>query len=174
MSTNTPTSIRMRLLSVALFCCVTIAGCGGGKTPPGPTSSFGMVEPDTHFQFLLWDEGLAIMFVDTMMVAHHSGGRGSTTDPVRRQRGSALSKTGDRYDWEIETTDGRTATLKINSVEYEIAKGAVFVIQMKDKKPTVDQLDLDVSKLSDVASCRAFIKENRDALKLSDTEPEQK
>ena len=174
MSTNTPASIRMRLVAVSLFFCVTIAGCGSGTTPPGPSSSYGVVEGNTHFQFLLWEEGLAIMIVDTMMVKHHSNGHGSTRDPVYRQTGSAQSKAGDRYDWEIETTDGRTATLKINSVEYEIAKGAVFVIQMNDKKPMVDQLDLDVSKLSDIADCQAFIKENRDALKLPDQKPNRK
>jgi hypothetical protein len=133
-----------------------------------------MVEPNTHFQFLLWEEGLAIMIVDNITGGHHGGGHGSTSDPVRRQTGSAESKEGDRYDWEIETTDGRTAELKINSIDYDIAKGAVFVIQMNGKQLSVDQLDLELPELSDVADCRAFIKENRDVIKLADRTSEPK
>lgn len=163
----------MPLLALTLFCCVTMGGCHR-TTPPGPSSSFGMVEPNTHFQFLLWEEGLAIMIVDNITDDHQSSGHGSTSDPVYRQTGSAESKEGDRYDWEIETTDGRTAELKINSIDYDIAKGAVFVIQMNGKQPTVDQLDLDLSELSDVADCRAFIKENRDVIKLANRTSEPK
>jgi hypothetical protein len=162
---TTPPSIFMSLLSVALASCVTMAGCGRA-TPPGPSSSSGVVEPNTHFHFLSWKDGLAVMFVDNIADAHHSGGHGSISDPVHRSTGGAESKEGDRYDWEIESIDGRIAKLTINGIDYEIDKGSVFVIRMKDKRPTVEQLDLDLSQLTHGADCAAFIKENRKVLKL--------
>ena len=106
------------------------------------------------------------MFVDNIADAHHSSGHGSTSDPVHRSTGGAESKEGESYDWEIESIDARIAKLTINGIDYEIDKGPVFVIRMKDKQPTVEQLDLDLSQITHGADCAAFIKENRQALKL--------
>lgn len=160
---TTPLSIF--ILLVALASCVTMAGCGRA-TPPGPNSTSGVVEPNAHFLFLSWKNGLAVMFVDNIADAHHSSGHGSNIDSVHHSTGGAESKEGGRYDWEIESIDGRIAKLTINDIDYEIDKGSVFAIRMKDKQPTVEQLDLDLSQLTHGADCAAFIKENRKVLKL--------
>lgn len=156
--------IILPLLGIASFIFMT--GCERRSTPPGPGSNFGIVEPNTHFQFLLWDEGLAIMLIDNITKAHQGGGSGSTKDPVYRHKGSAESKEGYRYEWQLETSDGQSAKVEIDGNDYDLGKGVVFSITVSEKETIVDQIDLDLSKLSDVEDCRAFIKANREVLRL--------
>ena len=156
------------LLVLAVMWSASLAGCGSRATPPGPSSVFGFVEPDLRFNFVLWKEGLAVMFVDNIGDQRHSSGHSSTGDPVYRQTGWARSKDGAEYNWEIRTSDGRTAELKINGVSYDIAKGTVFVILTGERKIAVDQLDLDLSGLFDVSDCRTFITKNRDRMATAD------
>jgi len=151
-------------LVLGAFFCIALSGCGKRSTPPGPSSIFGFVEPNLHFQFLLWDEDLVILLLDNFTKGHHSSGKGSTRDPVHRQTGSALSEEGDTYDWKIETVDGISAKVEINGEGYDIGKGAVFVVTVNEKVIKVDQSDLDLSSLSNVEDCRNFIKVNREAL----------
>ncbi len=117
---------------------------------------------------------MAILLIDNITKAHQSSGKGSTSDPVHRQTGSAESKEGNRYDWKFETADGLSADIEIDGKNYDIGKGAVFVIAANKKETTVDQIDLDLSNLSDVESCRNFIKTNREALSLGDKNSEEK
>jgi hypothetical protein len=154
------------LMGIASF--ISMVGCERQSTPPGPSSSFGILEPNTHFQFFLWDEGLAILLIDNITKKHESSGSGSTKDPVYRQNGSAESKDGYRYEWKLETADGRIAEVEIDGNDFDIAKGVVFSITVTEEETTVDQIDLDLSQLSDSEDCRAFIKANREVLKLGD------
>lgn len=153
-------------LALGLLLCIALSGCGKRSTPPGPSKSFGFVEPDVHFLFYLWDEGLAIMLIDNLTKSHQSSGGGSTSDPVHRQTGSALSKEGESYAWKFETTDGISAKVEIGEENYDLNKGAVFLVTVHGKVTTVDQKDLDLSTLSSVEDCREFIKRHREVLKL--------
>jgi len=154
------------LLCIASF--ISLVGCERKSTPPGPSSSFGIVQPNHHFQFLLWDEGLVVLLVDNITKNHRSGGSSSTSDPAHRQRGSAISKEGYGYEWNLETVDGQSAEIEIAGNQYEFGKGVVFLIKVTEKETIVDQLDLDLSKLSDSQSCQDFIKANHEALRIGD------
>ena len=158
----------MIFVALTLSWCAVLAGCGSSTTPPGPKSIFGFVKPGKYFQFLIWEEGLAVMIVDNLSDTHNSEGYSSTSDPIHRQAGWAESKEGNRYDWEIKTADGQTADIRIDGVDYDIAKGAVFVVGLHGKKAAVKQLDLDLSNLSDVKDCQSFLEANRDVIKTSE------
>jgi len=170
---TTPTSISRALLALALLWGATMVGCGKQATPPGANSKFGFVAPNIHWTLLTWEQGLAVMFVDGIRDQHQSGGHGSSDDPVHRQTGWAKSSDGDGYEWGINTSDGQTAEIQINAIDYDIAKGTVFVVRMEGNKAVVDQLDLDLSQLSDMSDCRAFIEANNDLIKLADGKPEE-
>ena len=160
------------LLFLALMCNALWVGCFNQSTPPGPSSSFGIIQPGTHFEFSLWEEGLAVLVIDNIPTAHSSGGIGSTIDPVYRQTGKAQTKTGAGYDWEIATTDGRTADIKINGADYDIAQGAVFVVEVNGEECKIQQLDLDLSGISDVEDCKKFIEANTDKLQVAEGQSE--
>lgn len=159
------------LVALIVSSAAVLVGCGSGTTPPGPKSVFGFVETDIHFDFLIWEEGLAVLFVDNLTHEHSSGGHSSTGDPIHRQTGWARSKEGDEYRWEIRTSDGRTAEIEINNVDYDFAKGTVFAVRHDGKEVAVEQLDLDLSNLSSVSDCQTFIAENRTTIAFPGDEP---
>lgn len=166
--------MKNKLMTINVMFLVGVAslfsmvGCEKRSTPPGPSSSFGIVEPNTYYQFLLWDEGLTILLLDNITKGHESHGSGSTKDPLYRQTGSAVSKDGYRYSWQVETADGKAAEIEIDGCSYAIGKGAVFLITVTGGGTTVNQVDLDLSQLSGIESCRAFVKANREALGIGD------
>ena len=55
------------LLPLILAASIAFIGCGRGKnTPPGPVSSFGVVDKGVTCTYIKWKEGLAVMFLDPM------------------------------------------------------------------------------------------------------------
>jgi hypothetical protein len=163
-------SIRILLLALAVLWCAAVVGCGRRTTPPGASVLYAQIPgTGTHFQFLKWQEGLAILFVDGIAGSHTTSGGGSTSDPVHHRTGQVKSKEGHGYDWELETTDGLTAKFKINDTNYEVGKGTVFVVHLNSELATVHQLDLDLSKLNfDQNDCLSFLQNNPDLIKLAE------
>ena len=161
------------LLALVVSSAAALVGCGSGTTPPGPNSVFGFVETDIHFDFLIWEEGLTVLFVDNFTNEHSSSGHSSTSDPVHRHTGWARSAEGYEYRWEIRSSDGRTAEIEINNVDYDVTKGTVFVVRHEGEEVAVEQLDLDVSSLSSVADCQTFISKNRSTITFPDEKPDR-
>ena len=122
----------------------------------------------------LWEEGLAVLIIDNIPAAHSSGGIGSTVDPVYRQTGEAQSKKGAGYDWEIATTDGRSADIRIHNSDFDITKGTVFVVEVNEEGCEVQQLDLDLSGIIEVEDCKQFIEANADKLQFSEGVSEER
>jgi len=92
-----------------------------------------------------------------------SGGAGSTSDPIHRQEGYASASDGRRVDWLLETTDGKTATLLINDQQYDLSKGALFLIKTRGERIQVRQLNSDLSALEPTnESCETFAKTDPD------------
>ena len=79
---------------LVLFISLISAGCSKPRsTPPGPDSSFGVVQDGVHCTYLRWNEGLAVMLVDRMN--NHAGyGSSSTEDALHRHRGSSTGVDG--------------------------------------------------------------------------------
>ena len=164
----TARATSVSLLLVGLFGALSIIGCAGKSTPPGPSVTSSVVE-DLGFSFIKWKEGRAIMFVDNIAGARRTGsGGGSTEDPVYRGSGSSKSNEGHGYEWAYETTDGKRVDLKINGVQYDLDKGGLFVVHLDGDQVTVHQQDIDLSQLNhDYEDCQAFLKGKPDLLKLA-------
>ena len=93
---------------------------------------------------------------------YRSGGHGSTEDPVHRHRGSATTADGRSVNWELETTDGKTAVFRLNNTEYDLLKGHLFLVATKGDNVEVQQLDRDVSSVHDSESALTFGKSDPD------------
>lgn len=149
-----------RAFSICLFSCVflSMGGCLRKSTPPGPNAMFGGVEGGSYL-LLRWEEGLAVMlWFDVENVV--AGGHGSTEDTVHRYHGAAASPDGRRVEWEIETEDGVTASLRIGGTEYDISSGRLFLVTAEGENVRVEQLDQDFSGVHDRESAVAFGKNN--------------
>ena len=161
------TATRTWMLLLGLVCSSSMVGCVTKSTPPGPDTVLATVE-DASFSFLKWKDGLAIMFVDEFNGHRVGGPGGSTEDPVYRVTGSSESGDGHGYNWELETSDGKIAKLKIDGVQYDLGKGGLFVVQLDGDQVIVHQKDVDLSELNtDHEDCQAFLKARPDLLKLA-------
>jgi hypothetical protein len=47
---------------------------------------------------------------------------------VRKVEGFASSKDGRRFDWQLETSDGRTVKCLVDGKEYDLAQGTLFLV----------------------------------------------
>jgi hypothetical protein len=121
----TARATSVSLLLVGLLGALSIIGCAGKSTPPGPSITSSVVE-DLGFSFLKWKEGRAIMFVDNVGGGQTARGSGSTEDLVYRGSGSSTSKDGHGYEWTYKTTDGKRVDLKIDGVEYDLKRISIF------------------------------------------------
>src|SRR5262245_62244048 len=80
---------------------------------------------------------------------------------VRKVEGFAASKDGRRFDWQLETTDGRSVKCRVAGKEYDLAKGALFLVKTKGGKAEVEQLSRDLSAVQpEVESCKAFVRKD--------------
>lgn len=155
-------------------------GCGGTVTEPKTGSVSGVwhgATPDgAKFFFKEWKEGLAILIVHHCDSTRSHGGA-EFGEPYRWQAeakwwdgDSGALKPGFKCD--LETMDGRTATIKINNVDYDLAKGPVFRVLMDGDKAVVKQFDYDLSSVefSDLSSCSDFIFGHPELTKTKDNE----
>jgi hypothetical protein len=142
-----------------------VIGCQPRSTPAGPgmlTSSGSGIS----FTYLKWDQGLRILLVDNVAGGHGSSSSGSTNDPVHRSKGYA-GPDGSGYKWEVDSTNGTSATLKIDGKEYDLANGALFVVKAKEGNVEVHQLKRDLSAIPyDGAGCREAIEKDAEIRKL--------
>jgi hypothetical protein len=148
-------------LSLLFFFFAGFCGCSKKSTPPGPYKSIGkMSAKGNNFQLLKWENGLAIMFVDRLGGSRGSSGRGSTEDPIYREEGWAKSNEGLGYEWVLETSDGITAKMTIEGVSYDAKQGGVFHVTHVDGKPTVTQLEFELTTLGeDMSGFESFLEE---------------
>lgn len=101
------------------------------------------------------------MIWDDMAGAQASGGSGSTSDPVFRQRGRAESRDGRSYEYTFETTDGKTADFSIDGQEYALSQGTLFLIKTTGGETQIQQLDHDLSEIVPTnEGCEAFARDN--------------
>jgi len=136
-----------RLASLALLVVLVAAAaaaCTGSSTPPGANKYLGSFE---HGGYLLlrWQEGLEVMLwhdVAGSAVAHSAG---STEDRVYAERGSARSADGRSFEWELQTTDGKTGQARIGRVSYDLSAGTLFIVTTSGGTTDVRQLDRDLS-----------------------------
>jgi hypothetical protein len=159
------------IASIGIALVISLVGCGTRTTPPGPTT-IGTSAPGMSITFLRWKEGLMVLFVDNVKGSHRSGGSGSTDNPVHTQRGSAGDADAGGYQWQLQTTDGKSANCRINGKEYDLSKGTLFVIQATGEQVEVHQLQRDLSNIPlNAEGCREAVREDAEIRKVLGTDP---
>jgi hypothetical protein len=101
----------------------SLGGAGPGKPVP-------------QVSVLQWQEGL------TVLIAQEAWARTSCSGDFYSQSGGVWDAAGDqRYEWRLQTPDGKTGTFRIvPGKEHDLSKGAVFVIKASGDKVEVHQL----------------------------------
>lgn len=122
-----------------------LAGCA--KTPTGTLPLIGAgsaVAGERGATFALWnDEFALIVWSDVPALRTNSG----ITDGTAEFRGvhARPDGKGESIHWTCRTSDGKTGTVSIGGTDYDLAKGSVFLVTIKNDKPVVKQLDRDLS-----------------------------
>jgi hypothetical protein len=151
------------VIAVAL----AISGCRPyASTPPGAgiVSSTGT---GFNFTFLKWNEGLRLLLVDDVKGSHHAGGSGSSSDPVYTARGASGVEGQGGYHWQIGSKDGKSGNFRLNGKEYDLAKGALFVIKANGNEIEVHQFDRDLSAIPhDANKCREHLEKDAEVQKI--------
>jgi hypothetical protein len=134
--------------------------------------TIGTTAPGMNITFLRWKEGLMVLFVDDVKGDHSAGGSSSTSNPVHKASVSAGSSEAGGYECLLETTDGKSAVCRINGIDFDLSKGALFVIKSQGEQVDVHQLKQDVTSIPfDTEKCREPIRKDekiREILGLGD------
>jgi hypothetical protein len=149
------------------------SGCQQPAASQQPASPAGLslAEGGGSVAFLRWKDGPAVMICSDIQ-GGTSSSRDSVSGPpwVRKVEGSASSKDGRRFDWQLETTDGRSVRGRVDGKEYDLAKGALFLVKTKGGKTEVEQRRRDLSAVQpELESCRAFVRKDPAVSKLLGT-----
>jgi hypothetical protein len=154
------------LFSLGTALLVSGAGCVSRTSPPG-ADSISTSSPDMTITYLRWKEGLTVLFVDDVKGDHNSHGAGSTSNPVYTATLAATSADARGYKCQLETTDGVSATCRINGKEYDLAKGTLFVIKADGEQGVVHQSKRDLTSITfDLKGCREPLEKDAEIRKL--------
>jgi hypothetical protein len=64
-------------------------------------------------------------------------------------------------DWQTERTEGWNVKVRLNGKEYDVSKGAVFLVKTEGEKTEVEQLAKDLSALqADPKSVEEFARKD--------------
>jgi hypothetical protein len=116
---------------IQLLLC-SLLGWGGGGFDVGDTRGEYCTQGE-RVVFVIWADAC-------------NGGSGS--HGPGEQSGNLHAKDGREIAWECNTTDGRTGKAKIDGVEYDLAKGCVFLVSTQNKQTTVQQCAKDVAGIA--------------------------
>lgn len=142
-------TIRLKLTSLGILFVsfVLLSGCMMKSTPPGPNTAGGSIE-GVSYSFHQWAQGMSIMIWHDLSGYGSCGGSGSTSDPIYRVDCRAEGTNGRTLKWQIHTTDGVSAEMRINGNEFNLADGTLFLIDHQDGTAHVVQRQRDLSNLA--------------------------
>jgi hypothetical protein len=147
--------LSLLLLLPSMLLMSTIVGCSK-STAPGANIAGGVYRQSGYI-LLQWEEGLAIMIWHDAIAASNSHGSSSTESSVYTLEGYAESQNGVRVEWDLETSDGKTAQFAIDNTNYDLSEGALFIISTEAGTTAIMQLNRDLSSVQpEYDSCVAF------------------
>ncbi|MFN8443534.1 MAG: hypothetical protein U0175_22340 [Caldilineaceae bacterium] len=139
--------------SLILVALLNLSACVS-QTPPGPTIYVNTIENATC-NFYVWPQGLRLMLWTDIIDSTNHDGASRTGDPIYRQKDFAQAKDGRRLDWQLETTNGITATLQIDTQQPDLADGMLFLVKTAGGSTEIQQLAYDLSSLPlSIESCQ--------------------
>jgi len=157
--------MMIRMVHLALLAVLVATGmtaCTGNSTPPGANKYLGSFEQGGYL-FLRWQEGLEVMIWHDVAGSAMAHSAGSTEDRVCAERGSARSADGRGFEWELQTTDGKTGQMRIGNDSYDLSAGAVFIVTTRGDTMDVRQLNRDLSAVPlDQVGILAFAEKDPD------------
>ena len=135
----------MPVITITVLICVLCCGCKPSATPLGPNSTFGEVG-QTSYLLLRWRDGTSVMmwFDAQSLTAHGSSSSGDTT---HRQTGSVTSPDGRLVEWVVETSNNTSITLKVDSTQYDLAQGTLFLMKTRSGQTQIQQLVRDLTNI---------------------------
>jgi hypothetical protein len=127
-----------------LAACFLPSGCSGGHSWGGGT------EANTGFkEGVTFDYTITSLTCDSrvfwVLAADGSSGGSMISSP--KAHGILRATDGRQIAWSCPTRDGTSGTVTIAGQEFDLAKGAVFLVALKANQTKVEQLAVDMSQL---------------------------
>ena len=142
---------RMRIsyffVLMAALLSLGTAACFRFETPPGPDMVGGAYE-NAGYETFHWQEGLDILIWHDALSTSTCDSQGATNNDTHRVQCRAQAENGAEIFWEIETKDGRTATITINNQPFDLSAGTVFLIHASGDPTDIQQLERDLSGIT--------------------------
>jgi hypothetical protein len=80
---------------------------------------------------------------------------------ISKEEGVQSSGDGRRFEWLMETADGRSVKCRLGGKDYDLGKGTLFLVKTKGGKTEVEQLSIDVSAVqTDAKSLEDFARKD--------------
>jgi hypothetical protein len=106
--------------------------------------------PPASVSFVVWSD-----------LSNGAGGGGQGSARGATYEGRHSSNDGRRIEFRARTTDGKSGTITIAGVEYDLAKGSLFLVSSSDDPPRVAQITFDLSGFpKDSDALKEFAKSN--------------
>jgi hypothetical protein len=157
----------VRVAVLMLGSLVGFAGCGRDSVPPqrpANTDTGGSSIGGTGPRYGFWGGKLAVVvWFDTDDSSQGFSGEGGTAV----YQGLFAPLDGRRFAWRCRTSDGKTGTLVIDGQQYDMAKGALFLVSTKGGKTEVQQLSRDLAPFNpDKEGLERLAKEDPDVARF--------
>lgn len=147
------------LYSLIVLACLNLGGCIS-QTPPGPSIYANTIE-HASCTFYVWQQGLRLMLWTDIIDSTNHDGASRAGDPVYRQTDFAQAQDGRKLEWQLETTNGITATLQIDTQQPDLADGTLFLVKTAGGSIQTQQLTYDLASLpSTTESCQQLANDN--------------
>jgi hypothetical protein len=142
--------------------CLLISSCTDpqGPGPPSPAGITVSLGTGT-VAYYRWPDGPVLMICTDVQGSTNSGDSISGPPWIRKEQGAASSPDGRKVEWQLETTDGRNIQCRLDGKEYDLSKGALFLVKSKGGPTEVQQICRDLSAVApDANSCMEFARKD--------------
>lgn len=136
----------MRTVVVLTAACLPVLGCAFLKSASGQwgggsaVHSGGTQEGRTEYGVVHLTRNSRVYLV---MISEGGSGPSSSGSWAR---GTFKAPDGREVAWGCETSDGRSGRVTIGSESFDLAQGAVFLVNLRDGKTAVEQLTVDIEQ----------------------------
>jgi hypothetical protein len=130
-------------MPLAVSACIASSGCKGHSWGGGGHAAGGVKEGvkfDYTIEHLTCDGRV-------YLVLAADGCSGGDSGSGQTAHGQLYAVDGRKIAWSCTTPDATSGTVTIDGQQFDLAKGAVFLVSAKENKTTVEQMDVDMSKL---------------------------
>jgi hypothetical protein len=141
------------LTTLAIICLLAVSGCGRSGEPLVTTSGSVRIENTAAECYASHGSIFLVVWHDFGAIAP-SGGTSSYSGVSSSSRlteidGEFATSDGERVVWSCRTVDGKTGTVTISGVAYELVEGNIFLVVTDETGTRVTQLARELVKGED-------------------------